>query len=139
MVSLFQDRSLASRIVLEITETEEMKDIVAVKSFLSEMQSLGCKVAIDDFGSGYSNFKYLMEIHANYLKIDGSLISGLPHDKSSLEIVKAITTFAREMGIKTIAEYVSSKEIYDCVTELGIDYSQGFYFSPATEFIEENR
>lgn len=135
MVSLLQDRSVASRIVLEITETEEMKDLETVKSFLLQMKELGCQIAIDDFGSGYSNFKYLMELQADYLKIDGSLVSGLPHDKSSLEIVKAIVSFAKEMNIKTIAEYVSSEEIFNIVKELGIDYSQGFYFSPATEFI----
>jgi len=126
---LFNDREVAERIVLEITETEEMKDLDLVKVFLANMKSLGCKIAIDDFGTGYSNFKYLMDLKADYLKIDGSLISRLPTDESSLEIVKAIISFTKKMGIKTIAEFVSSKEIFDVVKSLGIDYSQGFYFS----------
>jgi len=126
---LFKDIEIAERIVLEITETEEMKDLEMVKVFLTNMKSLGCKIAIDDFGTGYSNFKYLMDLNADYLKIDGSLISRLPTDESSLEIVKAIISFTKKMGIKTIAEFVSSKEIFDIVKSLGIDYSQGFYFS----------
>jgi len=129
LAELFSNRKIAERIVLEITETEELKDLDMVKVFLANMKSLGCKIAIDDFGTGYSNFKYLMDLKADYLKIDGSLISRLPTDESSLEIVKAIISFTKKMGIKTIAEFVSSKEIFDIVKSLGIDYSQGFYFS----------
>lgn len=136
MESLFSAPEIANRIVLEITETEEIKDLEDIKSFLARMQKLGCKVAIDDFGSGYSNFRYMLDIDADYIKIDGSLISGLPHDRSSYEIVTAITSFAKKMNIKTIAEYVSSQEIFDAVVELGIDYSQGFYFSPPTSSIQ---
>jgi len=135
---LFSDINIAERIVLEITETEEMKDLDMVKSFLTKMKNLKCKIAIDDFGSGYSNFKYLMDLQADYLKIDGSLISALPTDKSSLEIVKAIVSFTKTMGIKTIAEFVSSKEIFDIVQSLGIDYSQGFYFSPPLNINDVN-
>jgi len=126
---IFSKKEIAQRIVLEITETEEMKDLNMVKAFLIRMKKLGCKIAIDDFGTGYSNFKYLMDLQADYLKIDGSLISALPTDNSSLEIVKAITSFTKKMGIKTIAEFVSTEEIFKIVQSLDIDYSQGFYFS----------
>lgn len=134
--TLISAPDIAKRIVLEITETEEIKDLRSIKEFLAKMQKIGCKIAIDDFGSGYSNFRYMLDIDADYIKIDGSLITGLPHDRSSLEIVTAITSFAKKMNIKTIAEYVSSQEIFDAVVALGIDYSQGFYFSPPASIIQ---
>lgn len=138
LLDLVKDDAIASRLVLEITETEEVKDLMMVSDFFKALKSYGCKIAIDDFGSGYSNFKYLMEIQADYLKLDGSLIKNLTTDIASEEIVKAITSFSRRMGIKTIAEYVSTKEIFEKVRELGVDYSQGFYFSPplAEPFLE---
>lgn len=136
MESLFSAPDIANRIVLEITESEEIKDLQNIKKFLAKMQNIGCKIAIDDFGSGYSNFRYMLDIDADYIKIDGSLITGLPNDRSSLEIVTAITSFAKKMNIKTIAEYVSTQEIFDAVVALGIDYSQGFYFSPPASNIQ---
>lgn len=88
----------------------------------------GCKIAIDDFGSGYSNFEYILKLDADYIKIDGSLIKDIDHNKDSQDIVKTIVSFAKLKNISTIAEFVSSKEIYEKVVELGVDYSQGYYF-----------
>ena len=88
---------------------------------------MGCKIAIDDFGSGYSNFEYLIKLNADYIKIDGSLIKDILINKSNEEIVVTIVDFARRQGFKTIAEFVSSKEIFDKVKELGLDYAQGYY------------
>ncbi len=124
----FKDNPIAKKIVIEITESEEIKNFQKVIEVIAQLKGYGCKIAIDDFGSGYSNFTYLMQLQADYIKIDGSLIENIDKDQSAQSIIKAIVSFAKEMNIKTIAEYVSSKEIFDKVVELGIDYSQGFYF-----------
>jgi len=126
---------LAERVCFEILETEEIENYQVIANFVSEVRKLGCKVSIDDFGSGYSNFSHLLNLHFDYLKIDASLIKDIHKDKHKQIIVKTIVTFARELGIKTIGEFVESKEIYDFITEIGIDYSQGYYFSAPVEMI----
>ncbi len=88
----------------------------------------GCKIAIDDFGSGYSNFAYLAQFNVDYLKIDGSIIKRVLTDKNALITLESILDFARRLNIKTIAEFVSDKEIYDKMAELGVDYVQGGYY-----------
>jgi diguanylate cyclase (GGDEF)-like protein/PAS domain S-box-containing protein len=128
LLQVFQDKEVAQKATLEITETEEMNNYATVTDVISKLKGLGCKIAIDDFGSGYSNFTYLMKLKADFIKIDGTLIEKIDHDFSSQSIVKAIVSFAQEMGIKTIAEYVSSEEIFQKVQKMGIDYSQGYYF-----------
>jgi EAL domain-containing protein (putative c-di-GMP-specific phosphodiesterase class I) len=98
-----------------------------VKEFIAEAKRIGVEIAIDDFGSGYSNFEHLIHLDVNYLKIDGSLIQNLDTDENAQLIVKTIVQFAQALHIKTIAEYVSSEEIFNHVKELGIDYSQGYF------------
>lgn len=124
----FQNRDIAEKATLEITETEEINNYERVIDVITKLKMLGCKIAIDDFGSGYSNFTYLMKLQADYIKIDGSLIEKIDYDHSAQSIVRAIVSFAKEMGIKTIAEYVSDEKIFNKVKELDIDYSQGYYF-----------
>jgi len=126
---------LADRVCFEILETEKIEDYQVISDFVSEVRALGCKVSIDDFGSGYSNFSHLLNLNFDYLKIDASLIKNIHNDKNKQIIVKTIVTFAEELGIKTIGEYVESKDIYDYITELGITYSQGYYFSPPVKTI----
>lgn len=132
----FSNREIAKRTTLEITETEEINNYEKVIEVITQLKNFGCKIAIDDFGSGYSNFTYLMKLQADYIKIDGSLIEKIEYDHSSQSIVKAIVSFAKEMGIKTIAEYVSDEKIFNKVKELGIDYSQGFYFGVPQETLQ---
>ncbi|MBA7671961.1 Cyclic di-GMP phosphodiesterase CdpA [subsurface metagenome] len=91
------------------------------------MKSLGCKIAIDDFGSGYSNFEYILRLAVNYIKIDASLIKNVDKDKNAQIIVATIVGFSKKLGIKTIAESVHSKKVYEKVGKLGVDYSQGYH------------
>ena len=126
---------LANRVCFEILETEKIEDYQVISDFVSEVRELGCKVSIDDFGSGYSNFSHLLNLNFDYLKIDASLIKDIHLDENKQIIVKTIVTFAQELGIKTIGEYVESKEIYDFITQMGITYSQGYYFSPPVDTI----
>jgi len=127
---------LANRVCFEILETEKIENYQVISDFVNEVRELGCKVSIDDFGSGYSNFSHLLNLNFDYLKIDASLIKNIHLDKHKQIIVKTIVTFAQELDIKTIGEYVESKEIYDFITQMGITYSQGYYFSPPVDTIE---
>ncbi|MFK5938793.1 MAG: GGDEF domain-containing phosphodiesterase [Sulfurimonas sp.] len=117
----------ASRVTFELLESELIRDFKKVERFINEVKRYGAKIAIDDFGSGYSNFSYLIKMKTDYIKIDGSLIENIDIDKQAVIVVETIVEFARKLGVKTVAEYVHSSVIMDKVKELGIDYSQGFY------------
>jgi len=118
----------SSRVVFELLEDENIKDIDLIKAFISTIKDKGVSIAIDDFGAGYSNFERLLIYQPDILKIDGSLIKNIEKSKFSLSVVKSIVTFTKEQNIKTIAEYVENENIYNILNSLGIDYSQGYYF-----------
>ena len=122
----------SSRLTFEILESESIDDFNKIEKFINEVKRYGVEIAIDDFGSGYSNFSYLIKIKANYIKINGSLISDIHVNKSARLVVETIVSFAQKLGMKTVAEYVHSSVIMDIVKELGIDYSQGFYIDEPT-------
>ncbi len=117
----------SNRVTFELLESEAIQDFKRVERFIVEVKRHGAKIAIDDFGSGYSNFSYLTKMSIDFIKIDGSLIRDIDVDRNSLIVVEAIVEFAKKLGIKTIAEYVYSSMVMDRVKDLGIDYSQGFY------------
>ncbi|NOQ30130.1 MAG: EAL domain-containing protein [Helicobacteraceae bacterium] len=117
------------RVVIELLEDETAKDFKVIKEFIEIVKSKGVKIAIDDFGSGYSNFERLLDFQPDILKIDGSLIRDIDTNTFSRNIVETIQTFATKEGIETVAEFVHSKEIFDIVNEIGIDYTQGYYIS----------
>lgn len=116
------------RLVFELLEDERVKDFKSVKIFIRKVKKMGVSIAIDDFGAGYSNFERLLEFEPDLLKIDGSLIKNILTDKYSQNVVETIVVFAKRQNIKTIAEYVENKEIFDFLNNLGVDYSQGYYF-----------
>ncbi len=117
------------RITFELLEDEEVQDLEAIKIFIELVKVAGdVKISIDDFGSGYSNYERLNVFQPDYIKIDGSLIKDILTSKYNQSIVKSIIIFAKENGIKTIAEFVSDEKIHQKVKELGVDFSQGFYF-----------
>lgn len=117
------------KITFEILESEGIENYAEVSQFIKNVKEHGCKIAIDDFGSGYSNFAHILNLDVDYLKIDASLIKNLDTDKNSQIVVETIVGFAKKLGIKTVAEFVHSKEVFDKVVEMGIDYSQGYYIS----------
>ena len=123
-----KDTEIASRVTFEIVESEDIKDFQEIEKFINTVKSYGCKIAIDDFGTGYSNFEHLMKLQADYIKIDGSIIKEILHDKKSEIITSVIVAFAKEMNIQTIGEFVENKEINDKLISLGINKSQGYYF-----------
>ena len=127
---------IGSRVVFEIVESESIENFEEVEDFIVQVKSYGCKVAIDDFGTGYSNFEYLMKLKADYIKIDGSMIKDIDTSLNAQIVVSTIVSFAKKMGIKTIAEFVENESILNKVKELGVDYSQGYYFSQPKRDIE---
>ena len=128
--SKFENRKeLSKHMSIEILEHEEIVNFDLIKQKLSELKELGFEIAIDDFGSGYANFRYLLHLQVDILKIDGSLIQDLDKDKYAYHIVKTIANFANDMGIKTVAEKVETIDEVNTLKELGIDYLQGYYLA----------
>ena len=126
------------RVVLEIVESEGIYNFDLVSQFINMVKGYGCKVAIDDFGTGYSNFSYLVKLDIDYIKIDGSLVKDIDKDLAKMATVESILHFARKVGIKTIAEYVENEIIYNLLCSLGVNFSQGYYFSKPQEELIEN-
>lgn len=124
---MFSAKETAERITLEITESEAIVDYNHVNAFINDFKEMGCKIAIDDFGSGYSNFAYLAQFNVDYLKIDGSIIKRVTEDKNALITLESILDFAKRLGVKTIAEFVSDEVIYNNMKDLRVDYVQGYY------------
>jgi len=120
--------SVGKLAVFEITESESINNYNDLKSFIKHFRKYGVRFAIDDFGSGFSNFEYILEIEPDYLKIDGTLVKHIDTDEKSLILVRAIVQFSHELGIKVIAEYVHSKTVFDILKALNVDEYQGFYF-----------
>ena len=115
------------RVVFEILENEKLGSYEAIREFIKTIKRFGCKFAIDDFGSGYSNFAHVNELNVDYLKIDASLVKYITTDENSRVITKTIINFASSLGLKTIAEFVEDKESLDMLKKMGADYVQGYY------------
>jgi EAL domain-containing protein (putative c-di-GMP-specific phosphodiesterase class I) len=122
------------KIIFEIVESDGIENYEEVSNFIAEVKKYGAQIAIDDFGTGYSNFEHLIKLKVDYIKIDGSLIKNMLKDKNSMVVVETIVDFASKLEIKTVAEFVESKEIAEAVNNMGIDYSQGYYFSEPLEY-----
>jgi len=134
ILSLLEEhKEHAHRVVLELLEDEEVKDFDLIKEFIVKVKSMGVRIAIDDFGSGYSSFERLLEYQPDILKLDGSLIKDILTNKFSLSIVKTMVGFAKEQNIQVIAEYVENEAIFNLLKSLGVDYSQGYYFGKPCE------
>lgn len=125
--------NMGDKVVFEIIESEGIENFKEVISFIKEVKSLGAKISIDDFGTGYSNFEYLMKLNVDYIKIDASMIKDIDKNINSQRVTETITDFARKMNIKTVAEFIHSKNVYEKVKELKIDYCQGYYFGEPKE------
>jgi len=123
-----ENYSNSHNVIFEITESEEVNDYKIINNFIQNIKKFGVKIAIDDFGSGYANFEHILNIDADFIKIDGSLIKNINKDKNARIITEAIIAFSKKLGRKTITEYVHNEEVYEIVKSLGADYSQGFYF-----------
>ncbi len=120
-------KSTTKQILFEILETEEFENYKEVSNFISLIKKYDCKIAIDDFGSGYSNFERILELDIDFIKIDGSLIKKIDSDKNIELVVQTILKFSHHANFKTVAEFVHSKEVFDKVSSMGFDLLQGYY------------
>lgn len=123
---LAQNPEAASRLCVEITESVALHDLEYTRRFIDKVRSYGVKVALDDFGAGYTSFTYLKELPADVLKIDGSFIVNMNAHPVNVSIVEAIVNLATNLGMKTIAEWAEDKATVETLTEIGVDYVQGY-------------
>ena len=133
IVNAMEKTNTAKQITFEIVESEGIESFTEVSNFIKKAKKLGCKIAIDDFGTGYSNFEYIIKLDVDYIKIDGSLIKNINIDNNLYLTVQTIVGFAKALKIKTVAEFVHNEEVLNCVKNLDIDYSQGFFIDEPKE------
>jgi len=117
---------VASRLCLEITESVALHDLDNTRRFIDQVRSFGVKVALDDFGAGYTSFSYLKELPADVLKIDGNFIVNINAHPANVAIVEAIVSLAVNLGMKTIAEWAEDAATVQTLHEIGVDYVQGY-------------
>ncbi len=119
------EQGVGERLIFEILESEGIDNYAAVSDFIARAKALGVRIAIDDFGSGYSNFEHLLRLDVDLLKIDGSLVRQLDGSGDAESLIRGIVGFARELGIATVAEFVHSEAVLARVRALGVDHAQG--------------
>jgi diguanylate cyclase (GGDEF)-like protein len=121
-------RSITSRLTIEITETTVIDDLDQTINFVDTLKELGCRVAIDDFGAGYTSFKNLKHLAVDMVKIDGGFVKNLVNDKADLIFVRTMASLAKSFGMETVAEWVGDNETAQLCNDAGIDHLQGFLF-----------
>jgi EAL domain-containing protein (putative c-di-GMP-specific phosphodiesterase class I) len=114
------------RICFEVTETAAIANLEDAADFIYELQGLGCRFSLDDFGSGLASYGHLKNLPVDYIKIDGSFIKDVADDPAGLALVRSINEMGHLMGKRTIAEYVENDRIRECMRSIGVDYVQGY-------------
>lgn len=122
-----QNRELAPRLTVEITETVALQEIQNLSRFLKSLRSLGCRIAIDDFGAGYTSYRNLQSLDVDVVKIDGSFVKGVTECEDSQFFVRALVDLAQKFSLETVAEWVETREEVEFLEALGVEYLQGFY------------
>jgi diguanylate cyclase (GGDEF)-like protein len=136
LFELLETYNIGNQVIIELLETEEINNFEILNNFITRVKKYKARIAIDDFGSGYSNFSYIINMNVDFLKIDSSLIENLDTCQDSLKVVKTIISFAKEIGLKTIAEKVHNQAIETILMDLGVDYVQGYHIGkPAPEIL----
>ncbi|WP_151901074.1 GGDEF domain-containing phosphodiesterase [Sulfurimonas hydrogeniphila] len=129
---------VSKKIVFEILETEGIENYEEVSVFIRKMKTLGCKISIDDFGAGYSNFEHMLKLDVDYIKIDGSLIKNLETDNNAHIVVETIVDFAKKLNLVIVAEFVHNQAVFEIVKSLDIERVQGFYLAEPDKEIPKN-
>ena len=121
-------QELAQRMIFEITESTTIVELEMVNNFIETLQERGYKVCLDDFGAGASSFKYLQQLHVDYIKIDGQYTNKILYDRRDQVVVKNLAQMCRDLDIGVIAERIESNEQLEKMRGMGIGYGQGYYF-----------
>jgi EAL domain-containing protein (putative c-di-GMP-specific phosphodiesterase class I) len=116
---------VAERLIIEITESAAIHDIDDMRGFVARVKDLGCRIAIDDFGSGYTSFRNLRKLGVDILKIDGAFVQNLMQSDDDRAVVQALVGLAKRLGLKTVAEWVQDEAAAKLLTSWGCDYLQG--------------
>jgi len=116
-----------SAVIFEVTETTAIADMLSAEAFLGRLKSIGCRTALDDFGSGMSSFAYLRDLPVDIVKIDGRFVRNMVNNTVDQAMVRAMNDVAHALGKTTIAEYVESEDCLKLLREIGVDYVQGFH------------
>ena len=119
---------VASRMIVELTETAALNDFEESARFVTNLREMGCRVAIDDFGAGYTSFRNLQMLNVDTVKIDGTFIRGLCDSPDNQIFVRTLVDLAKNFHLKTVAEWVSSDDEAALLESFGVDYFQGFHF-----------
>ena len=122
------EKAVASRLIVELTETAALHHFEENAHFVSQLRELGVRVAIDDFGAGYTSFRNLQMLHVDTVKIDGSYVRDLSQSPENQVFVRTLVGLARSFNIKTVAEWVGSDDDAALLQNFGVDYFQGFHF-----------
>jgi len=126
--NLYENRDVANRLTFEILETQELDDYKKIVALFQQLKAFGSKIALDDFGSGYTNYIYLIRLDIDILKIDGSLIKELHTSKQkALIVLNSIQKLAKKLEFELVAEFVFDESTYNMVKELNIEFSQGYH------------
>ena len=122
------DRKRAERLIIEITETAALQNIEETTGFISQVRDMGCKVAIDDFGAGYTSFHNLKMLEVDMVKLDGGFIEKLYENKDDQFFTRTLIDLAKNFDLETVAEWVTDERTADLLREWGVDYLQGFIY-----------
>lgn len=122
---------VAKRLLVEITEGVALQDLNRTRRLMGRLQAMGIRIALDDFGAGYTSFSYLKELPADAIKIDGALVKDMLANDTNVAIIRAIVELARNLGMKVIAEWVEDCATLQALQDMGVDYVQGWVISPA--------
>lgn len=133
------NRDVAERMTIELTETSAIRDMEESVRFLSRLRDLGCKVAIDDFGAGYTSFRNLQALVVDCVKIDGAFIRGLAESQDNQLFVRTLVDLAKNFGLETVAEWVGNAEEAELLRQYGVDFLQGFYIGEPAMSVEAAR
>jgi EAL domain-containing protein (putative c-di-GMP-specific phosphodiesterase class I) len=114
-----------------------MSEVDVTQGFIAQMKEMGCRFALDDFGAGFSSFYFLKRFEVDYLKIDGSFVRDLAGDEANRLFVRALCDVASGLNKQVIAEWVENREVMNILTEMGVQYGQGFLFAQPQPFLPQ--
>lgn len=123
---LARNTDLAGLLCFEVTESVALRDLENTRRFIERVRGYGARVALDDFGAGYTSFSYLKELPADLLKIDGSFVVNMNRHAANVAIVEAVMNLGRQLGMKIVAEWAEDLDTVRRLAELGVDYVQGY-------------
>jgi EAL domain-containing protein (putative c-di-GMP-specific phosphodiesterase class I) len=126
------DETIADRLILEITESSAMQMPELVTVFMEDLQARGVSFALDDFGAGYTSFRYLREFYFDILKIDGQFIRGIAHNPDNQALTKSLLDIARHFEMFTVAESVENAQDAEYLNQIGVECMQGYYYGAPT-------